>query len=387
MFDIQVPRESFTYLDTLKAKYPKYNQIFSKIETNINNSLWHQLTDDLIELSSQPDLQNSNDLIDLYTALVQFVERAMNPMRLLFFVHKMLSNYQGRMNEALIFIENLEKKIKFDGESKLYLTIMKGFCYLGLERLYDLEDLINAVKEEFEKKSDIEPYVYSYFYRLATYFYEKKENYDEFYLSSFQYLAYEKNIPADEKIEICFKICASSLVGEKMFNFAELIEKDFFKLMAQSKYDWIYNLVLSFNSSKVDQFLGMLNTYANQISQVRVLSEKIDFLKLKIRIAALLDLIFQKNKSERTVTYKEIMDVCKVQLNEIEYVVMKALSLNLIKGSINEVEQKIVINWVQPKYLDKEKIAILDKRFENWIQRANKMLTEFEELGQPLLAQ
>ena len=36
-------------------------------------------------------------------------------------------------------------------------------------------------------------------------------------------------------------------------------------------------------------------------------------------------------------------------------------------------------------YLDKEKIAFLEKRFENWIDKAGKMLTNFEELGSPLL--
>ena len=64
---------------------------------------------------------------------------------------------------------------------------------------------------------------------------------------------------------------------------------------------------------------------------------------------------------------------------------MKTLSLGLIKGNIDGVEQKIIVNWIQPKYLDKEKIAFLEKRFENWIDKAGKMLTNFEELGSPLL--
>jgi 26S proteasome regulatory subunit N9 len=64
---------------------------------------------------------------------------------------------------------------------------------------------------------------------------------------------------------------------------------------------------------------------------------------------------------------------------------MKALSLKLIKGYINQVEEKIVINWIQPKYLDKEKIKVLYVRFENWIGKANKILTDFQENGAPLL--
>lgn len=57
----------------------------------------------------------------------------------------------------------------------------------------------------------------------------------------------------------------ASLIGEKMFNFPELIEKDFFKVLQNSPYEWVYYLVLSFNSARVDQFTSMLEKYGTQI--------------------------------------------------------------------------------------------------------------------------
>jgi hypothetical protein len=60
-------------------------------------------------------------------------------------------------------------------------------------------------------------------------------------------------------------MCVASLIGEKSFNFSELIEKEFFKVLQNSKYEWIYYLILSFNSSKVDQFLAMLDKFSTQI--------------------------------------------------------------------------------------------------------------------------
>ena len=177
----------------------------------------------------------------------------------------------------------------------------------------------------------------------------------------------------------------ASLIGEKMFNFAELIEKDFFKLLAKSEYEWIYYLILSFNSAKVDQFLEMLNKYSSAIQKDRVLSTHVDFLQVKIRIAALLDLVFQKNKNERVLTYKEISQGCHCDINQIEFLVIKALSSGLIKGHIDEVENKVVVNWVQPKYLDREKISVLHDRLDQWIGKANKVLGNFQETTAPLL--
>lgn len=177
----------------------------------------------------------------------------------------------------------------------------------------------------------------------------------------------------------------ASLIGEKMFNFAELIEKDFFKLLSSSQYDWIYYLILSFNSAKVDQFLDMLNKYKDPISKDKVLNSHIDFLQVKIRIAALMDLVFQKNKNERVLTYKEITSSCHCDMNQVEFLVIKALSSGLIKGYIDEVENRVVVNWVQPKYLDREKIAILHDRLDQWISKAGKVLGSFQEASSPLL--
>ena len=180
-------------------------------------------------------------------------------------------------------------------------------------------------------------------------------------------------------------MCVASLIGEKMFNFAELIEKDFFKVLANSNYEWIYSLILSFNSAKVDQFLNMIEKYATSIQQDKVLINHIDFLQVKIRIAALLDLVFQKNKNERVIFYKEIAANCLCDLDKIEFLLIKALSLGLIKGYIDEVENKIVVNWIQPKYLDREKIIFLHDRLDQWIQKSTKVLGSFQETSSPLL--
>lgn len=177
----------------------------------------------------------------------------------------------------------------------------------------------------------------------------------------------------------------ASLIGEKMFNFAELIDKDFFKILKNSQYSWIYNLIITFDSAEVHPFLTMLNTYSDHIRNDKVLYNHVNFLQIKIRIAALLELVFKKNKNERVLTYAEINKNCECKDHEIEFLVIKALSLGLIKGYIDEVENKVVINWVQPKFLDKDKIAILYERLDQWIGKANKVLINFQETAHQLI--
>ena len=386
MIEVNIPADSFKLVSTLSQKHPSLKTLFDEIDSNMNQHLWYQLSENIITLSQSPELQQGNDLVEFYNGVVFFIEPTMNPMKYLEYVQNMLHNYKNRMTEALQFVENIENKHKdFKGEAKISIKILKGFCYLELDKMYELEDIINTTEVDFTGKFEIDSALYAQYYKLSTLFYEKKKDYDNFYNNAFQYLAYETKITDEEKLNLCYKMCSSMLIGEKLYNFEELIEKDFFKLIQGSKYDWISNLILSFNSAKVDQFLSMLEQNKKNIEENPILKGKVDSLPIKIRIAALLELIFQKNKSERTLTFAEICKVCMTEEDKIEYIGMKALSHGLIKGYIDQADKKLFVNWIQPKYLGKDKIGILKDRFNVWIDKAQKVLGDLQENAAGLL--
>ena len=387
MLDVSVPKDSFKLIKSLGEKYPSLKTLFEEIDSNLNQNLWYQLSENLISISNKPELQNSKDLIQLYNGLVLFIEPTLNPMKYLEFVQNMLHNYKDKMEEALVFVENIERKNaqKYKGEEKIFIKIIKGFCFLELNKMYELEEVVKNTEQDFSGNIEIDSSLYSQYYKLSTLYYEKKEDYDNFYNNAFQYLAYETKISNEDKLNLCYKMCSAMLIGEKLYNFAELLEKDFFKLMTGSKYEWISNLILSFNSAKVDQFLSMVKQNEKIIKENPVLKSNFDFLEIKIRIAALLDLIFQKNKNERTISFEEICKVCDTSLDKIEYICMKALSQGLLKGYIDEVEKKFIVTWIQPKYLDKEKINFMKEKFTSWIEKSKKVLRDLQDNTSVLL--
>ena len=386
MIEVNVPPDSFKLISSLSQKHPILKSLFDEIDSNLNQHLWYQLSENIIVLSQNPEMQQSKDLIEFYNGVVFFIEPTLNAMKYLQYVQNMIQNYKDNMTEALTFLENIENKHKdFKGEEKIFIKIIKGFCYLDLNKMFELEEIVKSTKIDFSGKYEIEPSLYAQYYRLSTLFYEKKKDYDNFYDNAFQYLAYETTISDQEKLDLCYKMCSAMLIGEKLYNFEELIEKDFFKLMKGSKYDWISNLILSFNSAKVDQFLSMIDQNKKNIEENEILRGKSDLLPIKIRIAALLELIFQKNKNDRILTFEEICKVCMTEEDKIEYISMKALSHGLIKGYIDQADKKLFVNWIQPKYLGKEKIGILKDRMTAWIEKAQKVLGDLQENGASLL--
>jgi 26S proteasome regulatory subunit N9 len=55
-----------------------------------------------------------------------------------------------------------------------------------------------------------------------------------------------------------------------------------------------------------------------------------------------------------------------VALEQVEWVVMKALSLGLIKGSMDQVEGVVEVTWVMPRVLDASGVQSLSERFGEW---------------------
>lgn len=63
---------------------------------------------------------------------------------------------------------------------------------------------------------------------------------------------------------------------------------------------------------------------------------------------------------------------------KVELLVMKALSLKLVKGVIDEVDQKVQFVWVQPRVLDIKQVSGLKDRLATWGATVNKTLIMLE---------
>ncbi|KAG6820034.1 hypothetical protein H0H93_006269 [Arthromyces matolae] len=78
-----------------------------------------------------------------------------------------------------------------------------------------------------------------------------------------------------------------------------------------------------------------------------------------------------RSANNRTMSFQTIAEATRQPIEEVEAMVMKALSLKLIRGSIDEVDQKVQISWVQPRVLSREQIGSLAQRLGEWVSKLN----------------
>ena len=76
-----------------------------------------------------------------------------------------------------------------------------------------------------------------------------------------------------------------------------------------------------------------------------------------------LELAFNLPKSNRVVSFDKLAKVCAINKDHVEFMVMKAAALNLVKVQIDQIQQEVLITWVAPKVLGSEKITTMLNKF------------------------
>lgn len=65
--------------------------------------------------------------------------------------------------------------------------------------------------------------------------------------------------------------------------------------------------------------------------------------------------------------------------------VMKAMSLELVRGSIDEVDQTVQINWIMPRYLSMDHLTVLVNRLDDWDVKMDNIIRTVENGSEELV--
>ena len=81
---------------------------------------------------------------------------------------------------------------------------------------------------------------------------------------------------------------------------------------------------------------------------------------------AFLELAFNLPKNNRTVLFEDLSKKCAVPPEHVEFMVMKAAALKLMKVQIDQTQQTVTITWIAPKVLRTDRIEVMVNKFQEW---------------------
>jgi 26S proteasome regulatory subunit N9 len=205
-----------------------------------------------------------------------------------------------------------------------------------------------------------------------------------YYKNALLYLACVSidDLTLDERRSRAHDLSLAALVSDTIYNFGELLLHPILDSLIDTPNAWLRHLLFAFNRGDLKEF----DKLSGHIAGNPLLKAHKGFLYQKISLAALTETAFRRPPHDRALTFTTISKETQVKPEEIEHLIMKALSLGLLKGTIDQVSEVARINWVQPKVLDMKQIESMRLRLKEWDSSVNQLGTWIEGVGKDVWA-
>ncbi|CCH42327.1 26S proteasome regulatory subunit [Wickerhamomyces ciferrii] len=382
-FDNDIPG----ILATLRSEAdPNLSPLFYTFEDLYQRKLWHQLTESLDIFYKNP-LSNKIKL-RLYNNFISNFKTNINQLKLVQFLLLSINNLENS-NESLEYLTSLQKDLEsqdnVDKEQALiFINIEIARLNLRLGKEIEAREFLDDITSKLDKFDSIDLKINQSFFSTNSEYFKIKSDYNNFYYQSLLYLStlqINEDLTLVEQQKLAYELSISALLADKIYNFGELLTHPILKTLENGSYQWIIELLYALNSGSINSFSKILVN----LEKVPILKNSESFLRQKICLMTLVELVF--SKSIRTITFEEVSKVTYLQIDEVEHLVMRALSLGLLKGSIDQINQSISINWVQPRIINKEQIENMKQRLINWDENVVKLGKFMETNGKEIWIQ
>ncbi|KAF8624294.1 hypothetical protein AX15_005927 [Amanita polypyramis BW_CC] len=281
-------------------------------------------------------------------------------------VSREVENPQVHLSFLTSLLSRIDTEKSKDAHVLLLATIARAKLLYG-----DLEGTRSDMEKAWsvlDTLDDVEPGVNAAYYGLAADYYKAKSEYAPYYKNSLLYLACvdpEKDMSHEERLLRAHDLGVSALLGDTIYNFGELLMHPILGALEGTPHEWIKKLLFTFNEGSIGKFEALAPLFPHE----PILQENYAFLRQKICLMALIESVFKRHADNRTMSFQTIGEETRLPIDEVEHLVMKALSLKLIRGSLDEVAQAAQITWVQPRVLSREQIGGLAGRLGEWVGR------------------
>ncbi|KAI8909415.1 hypothetical protein DFJ77DRAFT_472413 [Powellomyces hirtus] len=374
----EVNFDVYPFLKERQTKAPQeLRQFYVRFEELYDKKLWHQLTLALEDFVAQPT--SASHLFPLYEHFIRDWKSKMNKLSLVKFLTRASKEISGPQ-EALEFLAGQAKGLKTTSRDAYVLAAMEKAHYeLIVQDLAACKKDIDECEKILDDLPVTEPVINASFYRVAADYYKAKMAYPQYYHNALLFLSSVSldELSTLEKQERAYELAISALLGEGVYNFGELLQHPILDTLKGSGYDWLRQMLFCFNSGDMDAFEKI--SRSGDFLKQPLLVNAVPFLRQKLCLMTLIEAVFKRSKESRgKMTFGEISQETRVLIDEVEHLVMKALSLSLIKGKIDEVDQVVMVSWVQPRVLDKTQIGTIRDRLTEWSGKVKDRVLSLE---------
>uniref|UniRef100_A0A8D3DUK5 26S proteasome non-ATPase regulatory subunit 13 n=1 Tax=Scophthalmus maximus TaxID=52904 RepID=A0A8D3DUK5_SCOMX len=358
-------------MTTSNSSTPEMAAEWHSLEELYNKRLWHQLTLKLTDFVKDPCFKTGDGLIQLYDNFLSDFEHRINPLSLveiILYVARQMSDPK----DAITFLEKTKEKVKSSDEAVILCKTSIGSLKLKINDLPATKKITEEVEEMLNNLPGVTS-VHGRFYDLSSKYYRIIGNHASYYKDALRYLGCVdiKDLPGEKR-----RVESNGEAGEGVHLMHPVLET-----LRNTDKQWLIDTLYAFNGGNVEKFQGFKSAWGQQPD----LAAHEAKLMQKIQLLCVMEMTFTRPANHRQLTFTEIGQSAKIPVNEVELLVMKALSVGLIKGNIDEVDQKVQMTWVQPRVLDLQQIKGMKERLDLWCGDVKNMAMLVEQQAHDIL--
>lgn len=381
---------------------PDLAEQYQSIATLLQKKLYHQLTVAVLEFVSAPDRtlrttpDGSSSYLALYDKVVLSVDKRLNQLtlaRIASAVADATAPTDG--DSARTVLENLlaDKRERLGPSAALYVEsklALLGLTLLqrsapnvdGPKHLAFTKELLRknekilteqAVGGAGDAESDV-AVVHSAHYECAMVYRKAVGPPEAYYREAIQYLHYTPldALPAEERLAMATDLSMAALTGDGVYNFGEVVQHPILQCLVGTANAWLVELMEASAAGDVAAFKAVSTKHAAEIAAQPALTGRAQMVQEKITLLAMVHMIFERPSSERTLRFADIAQRIEMAEEQVELVIMRALSLGLIRGSMDQVDGTVEVTWVMPRVLDAAQLSDLAGRFGEWAVKVSQ---------------
>ncbi|EPY26337.1 26S proteasome regulatory subunit N9 [Strigomonas culicis] len=226
--------------------------------------------------------------------------------------------------------------------------------------------------------------------------YELRRQYTLYYQNSFDMLncmkKAEMQLTAVERQQLAYKTILCAFLSDSIFNFGKFMQCEELhdalqaaaaRHAAAPNMGWAMQWVQQCSEGEVDAFEAYFAQHRAVIEeaivsfafgggartelQAQQCEEIFASIFKKVRLMALLHLIFYTPIHKCVFTFQQIAERCRIrESDEVELLLLTAMAQGIVRGSMDGLTQTVTLSWVEPRLLGHREVRELAEHMRSW---------------------
>lgn len=277
---------------------------------------------------------------------------------------------------GIAFLEELRDGKVFEKlpepKDLLNLRIVEFLC--AKSAFEDAHALLNSVESRVNSFTPV--IIRSSLHRTQTILDKARNDWEGFYRHAFMFLSTSHNV---KDPELAYNLCASALFADSVCSFGEVAAHPILESLAGTENAWLADLIKLLDVGSPESIETYNERFAPLIARSPVLGPHAAVVQRKLALSVFLEMIFERPFDQRTFTFQSISDACKIPKDRVEHMVLKAMATGVIRGTIDEVAERVVVTWCKPKALGAPRLTHLKEELDRWIGLVHNQRVSLEE--------